>query len=104
MSGRISYVLAIEATNVSEGHKVIVYNRNTQEKLTGIFDSSGQCVLDLVNFTNEVSVDNVLEVKVISKYIAQTTHTISLSGITAGGANISLTTLASPSSLVAVSL
>jgi len=100
------YVLAINdsSSDVSSGHTVRVYNRTTQELIVGTFDSEYHALVDLANFTNAITEDDILDIKVLGKYVGATTHTVSLSGSKSGGVDINLTTAASPSSLVAVSL
>lgn len=100
----VPYTIFLEDANASEGHKVIACNRTTGEKLTQSFSSDKQVGFDLANFTTEVSEGDVIEIVMLSKYVAMTSHTVTKTGAASGGVTVTWTSAASPSSLVAVSL
>ena len=100
----VPYTIFLEDSNTSEGHIVIAVNRTTGEKLTERFSSDKQVGFDLAKFPTEVVEGDIIEVKMLSKYVAFTTHTVSKTGASSGGVTLTWTSAASPSNLVAVSL
>ena len=100
----VPYTIFLEDANASAGHKVIAVNRANGEKLTELFSSDKQVGFDLANFTTAVAEGDVIEIKMMSKFTAMTTHTVTKTGSTSGGVTATWTSVASPSSLVAVSL
>ncbi len=102
----VPYTIFLKDKNASsvENFKVIAYNRTTKEKLTESFNSSSELGFDLANFVTAVEDGDVIELSMMSKYTAMTTHTVTKTGAALGGADVSWTSVASPSSLVAVSL
>lgn len=100
----VPYTIFLEDSNVTAGHKVLAINRTTGEKLTEIFSSDKEIGFDLANFSTAIVEGDIIEIKMLSKYVAFTTHTVTKTGASSGGVTLSWTSAASPSSLVAVSL
>src|SRR3990167_1157070 len=100
---RNSYVLTISSTNVSSGHVVRVYNQTNGETLSGIFNASGNAVLDLANLITEVVNGDIIQVKVNGKFEAFATSTVTTAKITAGGDDVELTGVATSSTLSDIS-
>lgn len=100
----VPYTLFLSDSNASEGHIVIAVNRTTGEKLTERFNSSKEVGFDLANFTTAVEEGDVIEIVMLSKYVASTTHTVTKTGAASGGADLSWTSAASPSNLTSISL
>ena len=98
---RQPYVIALYDSNVSEGHKLMAINMINGEKISGTFNAAKEVLIDLANLPTEITEGDIIEIKMLSKYVAFTTHTVQLE---LGGAEISWTSAASPSNLVAVSL
>ncbi len=100
------YPLAIVdgAGNLTTGNVVWAYNRTTQEKLSGRFNSSSQVVVDLGNLTTELTEGDEIEVWSNGKFEDFIIHTVRLTGSNSGRGEVTLTSAAISSSLENVSL